>query len=121
MQLDDFVAETLSQIVNGVSKARKETGLTGIGVRPSGAPAVNASNPDVVLTEGRVAAQSVRFDVALTVTENTGTSAKVGVVSGIINGSGAMEGQSQNSSVSRVQFSIPVLLPRPEKPKPKSD
>lgn len=117
LQLDDFVAETLSQIVSGVRKAREETGLRGIGVRPSSAPAVNASNPDVVLTEGRAAAQSVRFDVALTVAENTGSSAKIGVVSGLINGGGTMDGQSQNSSVSRVQFAIPVLLPLPPRPK----
>lgn len=113
MQLDDFVAETLSQIVNGVRKARKETGVRGIGAQPSRAPAANASNPDVIITQSGASAQPVRFDVALTVTENSGTSAKIGVVSGILNGGGSMDDQSQSSTVSRVQFAIPVVLPKP--------
>ncbi|WP_311066102.1 hypothetical protein [Halomonas sp. DWK9] len=115
MQLDDFVAETLIQIVNGVKKARQATGIQGIGAQPSKAPSANSSNPDIIITAHGASAQSVRFDVALTVSEDTGTSAKIGVVSGILNGGGTMEDKSQNTSVSRVQFAIPVILPTPRK------
>lgn len=115
------MAETLTQIVNGVKKARKATGIQGIGAQPSKSPSANSSNPDIIITAYGVSAQSVRFDVALTVTEDTGTSAKIGVVSGILNGGGSMEDKSQNTSVSRVQFAIPVILPVPAPKNPPKD
>lgn len=113
MELDDFIAVTLSQIIKGVEKARKTTGLNDIGARPS-ASRINSSNTgdsDMLVTKGGVVAQVVRFDVALTVTEHNGSNTKIGIVSGFFNGSGSTEDQNQNSSISRVQFSIPIVLP----------
>lgn len=115
MQLDDFIASTLSQIVSGVKQARERTGLSDLGGRPSHVPAINRENPDVVLMgAGKAAAQAIRFDVALTVTESAGMSAKVGVVSGLINGGVSGNEDAKNTSVSRVQFAIPLTLPEEE-------
>lgn len=115
MELEDFVSETLSQIVRGIEKAREETGRqatvgaqvgilppgdnTGVGVMP-----VKGSNGDV--------AHLVNFDVALTASGGAEAKAKLGVVSGLLNTGGEARKDWQNSTVSRVQFTIPLAMPK---------
>lgn len=116
MQLEDFIDETLSQIIKGVEKARETTGLNDIGARPASSRITPRSdNRDVLVTKGGAVAQVVRFDVALSVAEHTDAKAKIGIVSGFLNGSGTAEAQNQSSTISRVQFSIPILLPEKDK------
>jgi hypothetical protein len=112
MELKDFVSQTLTQIIDGVSDAQAAALQAGAQVNPY----VNAAGSDLVsqgmlYTEGN-AAQVVKFDVALTVSEGTGTKGGIGVFAGAVNLGSAGQSQSENSSVSRVQFSVPVILPR---------
>ena len=64
-------------------------------------PVIGASQP----------ASVVAFDVALTATEGTGSKGGIGVVAGIVSLGTAGHSNNENTSVSRVQFSIPVVLP----------
>lgn len=109
MKLDDFVSETLQQIIKGISNA-KEFGATHgaqinpISIRPSG-------------TDGRsyckitgAPIQLVSFDVALTVSQESSTSGPEARV-GSISVSSADTNTTQNSSISRIKFEIPVMFP----------
>ncbi len=58
-----------------------------------------------------MAAQMINFDVALTVTEGTGTKGGIGVVTGIFTLGSAGQSEAESSTVSRVKFAIPVVLP----------
>lgn len=115
MELEEFISETLSQIVRGIERAREETGRhatigaqvqilppgdnTGVGVMP-----MKGSNGGV--------AHLVKFDVALTASDGVEAKAKLGVVSGLLNTGGEAKKDWLNSTVSRVQFTIPIAMPK---------
>lgn len=79
MDLKEFVAQTLSQIVSGVKETQTEVAACGGQVNPH----LNASPAELgrqgFLNAGGRAAQIVQFDVALTVIEGTGTKGGIGV------------------------------------------
>ena len=110
MNLKEFVAETLVQLVEGIEDAQSRT----TGRKASVNPHVSAS-PELaklgVLNASGVAAQVIHFDVALTAMEGTGTKGGIGVVAGVLNLGSMGQSQTENSSVSRVKFSAPVILP----------
>jgi len=111
MQLDEFVRETLTQIVTGANQANEK-------LKPEGALAFPSYSID---DNGRLLYNSgkwiptiatIKFDVAVTVGEEQGKSGGVGVaIANVGFGAKRTEGSS-NTSVSRVSFEIPILLPQ---------
>ena len=111
MDLKEFVAETLTQIVGGVSEAQGR--VTEMQAKVS--PRLNGSPTHAVqhgyLSADGGAAQIVQFDVALTVKEGAGTKGGLGIVAGAVSLGTSGQSSSENSSVSRVKFSVPITLP----------
>jgi hypothetical protein len=112
MELNDFVSQTLTQIVEGVKDAQVKLSDSGVEINPH----LNSSHSEMgkqgmLWTSSATAAQIVKFDVALTVTEGTGTKGGIGVFAGAVNLGSSGQSQSENSSVSRIQFSVPMTLP----------
>lgn len=115
MELKDFVAQTLTQLIEGVVASQKAGSAHGATVNPQINPMSDSSKHGFVhCYEGF--AQVVRFDVALTVTEGTGTKGGIGVFAGPVNLGSSGQSSSSNSSVSRVQFNVPLILPNPPQP-----
>jgi hypothetical protein len=112
MDLKDFVAETLVQIVEGVEDARKRVEDKSVGVNPQMATTHDHAGAQGLLhIGGQTFAQVVQFDVALTVLEGKGTKGGIGIFAGGIGLGSSGQSQTENSSVSRVKFSIPLVLP----------
>ena len=112
--LDDFVAETLRQIVAGIRKAQaadQGDHISPQGIRTS---ADHAPKGKYFTTQTNHLVQMVDFDVAITVVEtsNLEGGARISVLS-VGLGAKADTG-SENTSVSRIKFSIPIALPEAE-------
>lgn len=112
MDLKDFVAETLVQIVEGVADAQKRIHALGVGAAVN--PHAVADN--VAGKTGR--ASAIQFDVAVTVTDEsasrTGAGASVGflsVISAKMDAKAEASDSVRNEAVSRVQFSVNVAQP----------
>lgn len=120
MELDEFVAKTLEQIIKGVADAQ-------VAVRRSAAdavinpynavinPSVGSALPPDRLDEGTgTLVQEVSFDVAVTVSESGKSGA--GLQVGAFGVGGKMGGGSKRarSEVSRIKFVVPVVLPMGE-------
>ena len=111
IELKDFIAETLTQIIEGVrtSQSLAKDDKTRAEIIPTSLPAradsqiVGASNVYINLIE---------FDIAVTATEGAKTDSKVGVLVTVIGA--AVQGQTDvsSSTVSRIKFTLPVKLPR---------
>lgn len=112
MDLRDFVSETLTQIVEGVKSAQSKAAESGATVNPHLTTAHEQAGKQGFLWTGDAYAQVVQFDVALTVTEGTGTKGGIGVFAGAINLGSSGQSQNESSSVSRVKFSVPLSLPK---------
>ncbi len=117
LNLEDFIAQSLVQIVNGVVESQKriaelggKINPTGYVVQPSGQLNWDKSGYGTQHEIGQV----VEFDVAVVAGENKDIKGGMGVfVSGVTVGYQAGKSK-ENSSVSRVRFSVPLFLPQQE-------
>lgn len=115
MDLKDFVSQTLSQIIEGVHEAHNIAVQNNAEVNPQITSNHDQMGKQGILWGVKGAVQIVKFDVALTVTEGTGTKGGIGVFAGAINLGSSGESQSSNMSVSRVQFCVPLSMPSKQK------
>ena len=114
MELREFVAETLTQIAEGVVRAQKDVQVLGATVNPQG---VKTTASYWYLENGSSAnVQLVEFDVSLTETEASKTGARIGVLFGSI-GAGA-HGASEigSNAMNRIKFNVPMVLPTTASP-----
>ena len=115
MNLKEFVAETLRQIMDGVTEAKKYGSEVGAEVNPSGNLGRFDRMPEGVIyrqTEnGGQYAQDVSFDVAVTTVEESQSKGGAKLAVAVFSVGGGKQSASTNSSVSRVQFTVPVFLP----------
>ena len=108
MELDDFVHETIVQIVKGVTSAQKDTEDQDANINPTNVR---------YLSEGHwnqlkgAAVQHVEFDVALTESEGSGKQGGIGVFFGGVGLGTKGQKDSQSISVTKVRFSVPIVFP----------
>ncbi|MEJ0099843.1 MAG: hypothetical protein WDO12_08925 [Pseudomonadota bacterium] len=112
MDLAEFVSQTLTQIATGVSQAKESVEKLGGQINPKPfMTADSASRLGLVHTDSSGDAVSlVQFDVALTVTQGTGTKGGIGVFAGAISLGSSGQSTAESSSVSRVKFIVPMML-----------
>ena len=110
LQLRDFVAETIKQVIDGVATAQQHAKEKNAAVNPK--LGFHAQNEDLLIDHAtQQPVQSISFDVAVTATKGSKTQGGIAVFTGMI-GLGS-KGQSEKSdeTVNRIQFSVPVSLP----------
>ncbi|NRB39742.1 MAG: hypothetical protein HRU20_14965 [Pseudomonadales bacterium] len=110
MKLDDFVSETIKQIIQGVVSAQEFGNSKNAKVNPLTSRLAGQGEGQAYCEQTGVPLQQVKFDVAVTVTEETSNS-EGGESIGSISVSPAVTISTQNSSISRIKFEVPVLLP----------
>jgi len=112
MDLKTFVAETITQIIEGVKEAqdRAKAAEGHVNPRLAGPIAKQLMEHKMFFAGGGIA-QFVEFDVAVIATEGTGTKSGLGVVVGAFTLGSTGESRGENSASSRVKFTVPVTLP----------
>ncbi|MBI1424058.1 MAG: hypothetical protein GC149_11370 [Gammaproteobacteria bacterium] len=111
MDLKEFISETMIQIISGVVEAQEQAKNIGGTVSPRLTAGSEFGAQHGFLRSEGGAAQIVQFDVALTAKEGSGTKGGIGIVSGIVSLGTSGQSQEENASVSRVKFSVPLILP----------
>ena len=110
MQLKTFVAQTLVEVMQGVKDAQAQAkelgGYINIG--------------QYTLQNGSLPIQAIEFDVAVTVTSGKETSGGIGVYVPALALGSKGKSESNHESVSRIKFTVPVVLPPPMDKMPKS-
>lgn len=110
MELKDFVQNAITQLVDGVQAAQKSHSDSGAIINPSIKDGkVNYYGNGLASTGAGYYPSQLDFDLAVTVSNESGANAGIKVFGVGVGG----EQVSQTSSVSRLQFSISVALPRP--------
>ena len=110
MKLDDFVAETLKQIIKGVVEAQEYGNTQNAHINPITARFNSNTESQMVCRKTGMPLQKIGFDIAVTVTEKL-NSENNGESVGSISVTSVNSTSSQNGSVSRIQFEVPILLP----------
>jgi hypothetical protein len=99
MNLEDFISETLSQIVSGIKKAQEAT-----------------KNKHAMIVPYHSTDGNVDFDVAVTVVDGKETSGKAGISVWSIGAGVSGKSESSTSTASRIKFSIAIELPEGKEP-----
>lgn len=117
MDLKDFVAGSLTQIAEGIKQAQEAAAKSGAWINPQSRhmPA-GADRAIIGVPDGRRYIHMVKFDVAITVSDEQRADAGAGIQ--IFGAKLGAEGEAkyQNAAVSRVQFDVPVVWPGDERP-----
>jgi hypothetical protein len=118
MELKQFIAETLSSIVEGVVEAQKRSQGNGAFINPGGLMRTTSSIGENATWDNRTNnfARIVNFDVAVTIEEGTNTNAKIGVAAGLFNLGAGGKSENKEQATNRIQFSVPILLPVTQAP-----
>ena len=111
MNLKDFVAESLVQIVGGVVAAQEQLKGTRARVNPLMRVTSDESSIGTAEGDGGQPVYAVEFDVVVTAAEGTGTKGGIGVAVGIVGLGSQGQSESKSGQESRIKFKIPLLLP----------
>ena len=112
MDLKSFVSETLTQIVEGVADAQKRIAEADVGA------AINPTLKSESAKQKIAEASPVKFDVAVTVTDESasrsGAGASVGflsVISAKVDANIEESGSLKNEAISRIEFEVQLSQP----------
>ena len=113
MELKDFIAQTISQIMEGVIEAQGLAQKSGGAVNPKGQMYL-APDAAPLMDKGTTRiGDFINFDVAIEVTEGKeesgGAKISVPTIGGL---GGKLFRKLENKSVSRVSFRLPVIYPK---------
>lgn len=117
MELKDFIKQVLSDIAEGITEAQTENQTT---ARIVPTTIIGSRVGKVSTTKGYVPVCNIDFDVA--VTSETNTKSSDDMTGGIkvvelfhVGGKSQEESSAIQQNVSRVKFSIPMMLPSTSK------
>ncbi len=115
MELKEFIKESLSQIIDAVKETQEKYKDTNVVICPDNIQEVK--NGLYILDENeydnyssRSKVQNIDMDIAISVTEKEGNKSGLGIAK-IINAGISSENAQQNESISKIKFSIPIVLP----------
>jgi hypothetical protein len=112
VKLDQFVEETLLEVMRGVHRAKHAAGhAKGVASGLSAVPAFKIA-PMFIKELGALpyVTHEVEFDVAVTVTEQVDTGGKGGVNLGVIQVAGTGSSVTGETSTHRIRFKVPVTF-----------
>lgn len=115
MELKEFITETLSQIIDGVSEVQEKYKNRNILICPDD---IQGTNDNLYIDDEEryscytkmTRVQQIDMDIAISVTEKDGNKSGIGIAK-IISAGISSESIQQNESISKIKFSIPVVLP----------
>jgi hypothetical protein len=114
MELREFVAESLKQIIAGIQSAQDDAAQHGAKINPY---VDFRRDQGLVFIDDETGAlvQQVQFDVAVTATEGKEKGGSVSVLAGVFGARGQGSSSHATSSISRIKFSLPILFPTKDK------
>jgi hypothetical protein len=117
MNLRNFIKETLIQIAQGIEDASHALDSTTAIVNPRNVTGTTGAVDSKVYgyiaddISPRQVVQRINFDVAISVAQGTETKGGIGLVVGAVALGSQGKSDSSNTSQSRIQFTIPMVLP----------
>lgn len=115
MELKEFIKESLSQIIDAVKETQEKYKDTNVVICPdniqevkSGLYILDENEYDNYSSKSKV--QNIDMDIAISVTEKEGNKSGLGIAK-IINAGISSENAQRNESISKIKFSIPIVLP----------
>lgn len=110
MNVQEFIKTALVEIIAGVSEARDAANEYGAIVGSDKAYG-NVKEAKIITDENGRIISNVEFDIALSQIDSTDTKGGIGVFLGSVGVGSQGASHGENSSHSRIKFSVPVVFP----------
>lgn len=107
MELKDFVKGVILDITNAVKESQRELDNGAI-ICPTNSNAKETVNSS---KDGTLPVSSIDFEVSVSAGSSNETGGKITVLSAVISGGLGSVNTTKDENVSKVRFSIPVILP----------
>lgn len=115
MELKEFIKESLSQIIDAVVETQDKYKESNVLICPDD---IQGENNNLYIRDENLyqyfnrytRVQNIEMDIAISVTEKEGNKSGLGIAK-IINAGISSENAQQNESISKIKFSIPIVLP----------
>ena len=117
LELRDFVSQSIAEIVEGIVDAQKRLENSDTTINPalynvfSGSQS-GGTNLALGWDKENNLVSTINFDVAVTVNDGTETKGTIGVVAGMFALGSQGKSSQSNQSISRLQFKVPISLPK---------
>ncbi len=111
IELREFLAETINQIIDGVSDAQEHVEKT-IGAIIN--PPIDRSSPDenyVEIMGRKRLVTKIEIDVAIETYTSDQGKVGIGVLASVFGVGAQVQSEASGSKLHRIRFSVPVLLP----------
>lgn len=115
MELKEFIKEAVSQIADAVTELNEGTTEFKLIANPIRTSSGDSSDL-IILDDGCRKITNIDFNLSLTTSENKGSDAKIGVFASVVGIGASSNENAQNESVSKINFTLPVLLPSKRAP-----
>jgi len=115
MKLDEFIFESLKQVIDGIEKSQEYAKEKGASISAENLTFVGAKNgAGIVFMNQRSGeiVEKIEFDIAVTAKEGDKAKGGIGLFVGALGIGTQGQVESENSSISRLKFSIPLHLPK---------
>lgn len=117
IELKDFVAHTLTEILDGITTAQMHDKL-GQYIAPWGIGAIEYPPDSGAVTKGPFTATVVKFDIGVTAETTDSTKAGGGLKIAVLSVGVGGEKVNKSTAINRIQFSVPICLPPGDKNRP---
>lgn len=111
MKLEDFISESISQIISGVKKAQSFAEQNNAMVNPESLMQSKSSGDSFYDEKTLRPAQVIDFDISVTAKEDGNVSGKAGVFISVLKAGIESSEGTENQISNRMKFSVPIMLP----------
>ena len=115
MKLDEFISESIKQVIDGIENARDYAESKGSKISGENLAFIGAKNGTGIVfynNQTQEIIEKIDFDIAVTAKEGDKSKGGLGLFVGAIGIGAQGQIESENSSISRIKFSIPLYLPK---------
>lgn len=112
MKLQEFISESLTQILNGVAETAAENTTDKAGINPKLAnqPGRLMSHGEIVTEEGSLL-QFVEFDISVTTQKDSNAKSGFGLFVGAVGIGTKGELSASDISLNKIKFKVPISFP----------
>lgn len=111
MKLQDFISETLTEIIQGVKNAQEFASKNGAMVNPTSQRLVGTHSNALWDDDNQILGQQIEFDITVTTRDEGQTEGKAGVFVTFLKAGIAGKEETENIATNKIKFSIPIFLP----------
>jgi len=115
MKLKDFVSNSISEIIDGITAAQTKTKDSGAIINPRG-KVINSESESIAgfiqdNESKRTPIVELKYNVVVEADDSESDKAGISVVGGFFGFGGAIENKNANRSTNSITFSVPILFP----------